>query len=124
MTRSILDTYFTHILKNYKQSRKKLCHIHLTPGLHILPRLPSCFCPFLFNPSPSSGFWSFSSSSFSLWHPSHCYIAVALLVLSWSIRLPSMLLHPFTHRFHVCFSGATGLNYHTAGLTSLIIIVF
>lgn len=54
----------------------------------------------------------------------HCYVAVALLVLSWSIRLPSMLLHPFTHRFHVCFSGATGLNYHTASLTSLIIIVF
>ena len=134
-----MDTYFTHIFKDYKRSRKKLCHIHLTPhtspilyplssisvshsGLHILPRLPSCFCPFLFNCLPSSGFWSFSS--FSFWCPSHCYIAVAVLVLSLSNRLPSMLLNPFTHRFYVCFSGVTGLNYHTASLTSLITIVF
>ena len=139
MTRSILDTCLTRIFKNYYNDPEKICVIytntsHLTyplssisvirNGLHILPRLPSCFCPFLFNRLPSSGFWSLSSSSFSLGRPSHCYVAVALLVLSWSIRLPSMLLHPFTHRFHVCFSRATGLNYHTASLTSLITIVF
>ena len=48
---------------------------------YFLPRLPSCFCPFLFNCLPPGGFWS-SSSSFSFWCPSHCYVAVIVLVLS------------------------------------------
>ena len=48
---------------------------------YFLPRLPSCFCPFLLNCVPPGGFWS-SSSSFSFWCPSHCYVAVIVLVLS------------------------------------------
>ena len=48
------------------------CH-----GLCFLPRLPSCFYPFLFNCVPPSGFW-FSSSSFSFWCLSQCYVVVSL----------------------------------------------
>lgn len=42
---------------------------------------PASSCPFLFNCVPPGGFWS-SSSSFSFWCPSHCYVAVIVLVLS------------------------------------------
>ena len=46
-------------------------------GLCFLPRLPSCFYPFLFNCVPPGGFW-FSSCSFSFWCPTHCYVAVSI----------------------------------------------
>ena len=49
--------------------------------LHFLSRSPSRFCPFLLNRSPPGSFWS-SSRPFSFWCPSHCYVAVVVLVLS------------------------------------------
>ena len=49
-------------------------------SLHFLPRLPSSFCLFPINRYPPGGLW-FSFYSFPFCYPSHCYVAVAVLVL-------------------------------------------
>ena len=90
-----------------------VAHKAFTESLH-LSRLTATVFPsshdghsasalFFFNCSLPGGVWS-SSSSFFFWCPSYCYVAIVVLVLSQYMfnHPPSTLLHPFTHRFHVC----------------------
>ena len=53
-----------------------------SPDRRLLPpTIAILLLPFPFQLCASDGFWS-SSSSFSFWCPSHCYVAVIVLVLS------------------------------------------
>ena len=47
---------------------------------HFVPWFLSCFLSFFFNRAPPVGLWS-SSSFVSFWCPSHCCVAVVVLVL-------------------------------------------
>ena len=103
MTRSILDTYFTHIFKDNKRSRKKLCHIHLTPHTPPILYLLSQSVTVVFTSShdchPASAL-SFLTVCLqvvfghSLLFPSGAQVIATLLLLFWSCLCPIV--------FHLC----------------------
>ena len=104
MTRSILDTYFTHIFKNYKRSRKNLCHIHLTrhtsPILYPLSQSVAMVFTSSHDCHPASAL-SVSTVCLQvvfglslLLFPSGAQVIATLLLLFWSCLCPIV--------FHLC----------------------